>query len=97
MPRKSLGTSPASRTLTALSGKLCRTREDGRDVMRRWARCSSGGHAARPMELQQIVCETDQAPLPPGLAQAAHREPPEAPRLFDLSQHRFDYTFPQRI
>ena len=64
--------------------------------------CWSGtGHGSCyglcPPELQQVVRGTDQCPFLADSLQSAPQELPEAPRLFDLPVHRFNYRLPSRV
>src|SRR5229473_5281451 len=48
---------------------------------------------AEPVQLQNVVRETDHGPLPLHLLQTTQEKLPEAARLFDLSKHRLHDRF----
>src|SRR5713101_212463 len=48
---------------------------------------------AEPVQLQNVVRETDHGPLPLHVLQTPQEELPEAARLFDLSKHRLHDRF----
>src|SRR5258708_32990575 len=48
---------------------------------------------AEPVQLQNVMRETDHGPLPLHLLQTTQEKLPEAARLFDLSKHRLHDRF----
>src|SRR5258707_13884983 len=48
---------------------------------------------AEPVQLQNVMRETDHGPLPSPLLQTTQEKLPEAARLFDLSKHRLHDRF----
>src|SRR5712671_603581 len=61
------------------------------DASRQWLR------RAEPMQLQDVVGETDQRPLALNFSQAAQEELAKPAGLFDLAEDRLRDRFPCRI
>jgi hypothetical protein len=49
------------------------------------------------MKLQNIVSHTDQCPVALYFLQPPQEKLPESARLFDLPEHRLNYTFSSRV
>ena len=56
------------------------------------------GHPGPEAEqLQQVVADADEQPLPVHLRQTPQQELPEAPALLDLAEHRFNRLHPEGV